>query len=296
MSQTRDDRLQAGQVTLSGGVVDGVIDEETARSVAEQLHRAERERSQIGQLSARFPGMTADDGYRVSLAWTALKEAEGRQIRGRKIGLTSRAMQQVAGFSEPDYGNLFDDMFFRDGDEISSERFIVPRVEVELAFVLGRPLRGPGVSLVDVLRATDYVLPAFEIIDSRIRRVEPETGTTRKVQDTIADNAASAGVVLGGRPVAPDSVDLRWVGALLYRNGVIEETGVAAGVLNHPANGIAWLADRFGRWDQGLEAGDVFLAGSFTRPIDLAPGDVLHADFGQLGAISFRLAPEAAAR
>lgn len=275
-------------VTVTG---DGVIGDELARSLAEQLHRAERERTQIDQLSARYPGMTADDGYRVSRAWTALKLREGRRVRGRKIGLTSRAMQQVAGFSEPDYGTLFDDMFHRDGDEIPFERFIVPRVEVELAFVLGRPLRGPGVTVVDVLRATDYVVPAFEIIDARIRRVDPDTGATRRVQDTIADNAAGAGVVLGGRPVTPDSVDLRWVGALLYRNGVIEETGVAAGVLNHPAHGVAWLADRFGRWGERLEAGEVLLAGSFTRPVDIAPGDVVHADYGPLGAISFRVGP-----
>jgi 2-oxo-hept-3-ene-1,7-dioate hydratase len=235
--------------------------------------------------------MTVDDGYRVSRCWTAMKVGEGRRIVGRKIGLTSRAMQQVAGFTEPDYGTLLDDMFHGDGDEVAFDRFIVPRVEVELAFVLGQPLRGPGVTIVDVLRATDYVLPAFEIIDARIRRVDPTTGATRRIQDTIADNAASAGVVLGGRPVPPDSIDLRWVGALLYRNGVIEETGVAAGVLNHPANGIAWLADRFGRWDQQLEAGEILLAGSFTRPVDAAPGDVVYADFGPLGGISFRFGP-----
>jgi 2-oxo-hept-3-ene-1,7-dioate hydratase len=179
-------------------------------------------------------------------------------------------------------------MFFSDGDQIPFGRFIVPRVEVELAFVLGRPLRGPGVTIIDVLRATDYMVPAIEIIDARIRRIDPRTGATRRVQDTIADNAASAGVVMGGRPVTPDSIDPRWVGALLYRNQIIEETGIAAGVLNHPANGIAWLANRIGRWGEQLEAGEVLLGGSFTRPVDVSPGDVVHADYGPLGSISVR--------
>ncbi len=273
---------------------DTAFPDTVAAELAGELHAAEQRRVQIGQFSARFPGMTADDGYRVSRAWLELKLREGRAVRGHKIGLTSRAMQQVAGFSEPDYGTLLDDMFFSDGDQIPFGRFIVPRVEVELAFVLGRPLRGPGVTIIDVLRATDYLVPAFEIIDARIERVDPESGATRRIQDTIADNAASAGVVLGGRPVTPDSIDPRWVGALLYRNGVIEETGIAAGVLNHPANGVAWLANRFGRWGQPLEAGEVLLGGSFTRPVDARPGDVVHADFGPLGSISFRFTDDPA--
>ncbi len=286
---------------MNGSAIDAVttdpaFSDTVAAGLAAELHEAQRSGVQIDQFSARFPGMTADDGYRVSRTWLELKLGEGRTVRGHKIGLTSRAMQQVAGFDEPDYGTLLDDMFYSDGDQIPFERFIVPRVEVELAFVLGRPLRGPGVTIIDVLRATDYLVPAFEIIDARIRRVDPRTGATRRVQDTIADNAASAGIVLGGRPVTPDSIDPRWVGALLYRNGVIEETGIAAGVLNHPANGVAWLANRFGRWGQHLEAGEVLLGGSFTRPVDAAPGDVVHADFGPLGSISFRFTAAAVDR
>ncbi|HTK67492.1 MAG TPA: 2-oxo-hepta-3-ene-1,7-dioic acid hydratase [Pseudonocardia sp.] len=273
---------------MSRGSTEPVFSDAVVAELAGELHDAERDGVQIDQFSARFPGMTADDGYRVSQAWQELRLGQGRTVRGHKIGLTSRAMQQVAGFSEPDYGSLFDDMFFSDGDQIPFGRFIVPRVEVELAFVLGRPLRGPGVTIIDVLRATDYMVPAIEIIDARIRRIDPRTGATRRVQDTIADNAASAGVVMGGRPVTPDSIDPRWVGALLYRNQIIEETGIAAGVLNHPANGIAWLANRIGRWGEQLEAGEVLLGGSFTRPVDVSPGDVVHADYGPLGSISVR--------
>jgi 2-oxo-hept-3-ene-1,7-dioate hydratase len=161
-------------------------------------------------------------------------------------------------------------------------------VEVELAFLLKQPLCGPGVTLTDVLRATAYVMPALEIIDARIEQFDRETQAPRKVFDTIADFAANAGVVPGGRPVAPDAVDLRWVGALLYKNSVIEETGVAAGVLNHPATGVAWLANKIAKYDEGLNAGDFVLSGSFTRPTRAARGDVLHADYGPLGSVAFR--------
>jgi 2-oxo-hept-3-ene-1,7-dioate hydratase len=217
------------------------------------------------------------------------KIAEGRVPRGHKIGLTSRAMQQSSQIDEPDYGTLLDDMFFEQGGDIPFKRFIAPRIEVELAFVLGKKLQGPNVSIFDVLAATDYVVPAIEIIDARIEQLDRETGAMRKVFDTIADNAANAGIVTGGRPVKPDAVDLRWVGALLYKNGVIEETGLAAAVLNHPATGVAWLANKLAPWGECLEAGEVVLGGSFTRPTTARPGDTFHADYGPLGSIAFRL-------
>lgn len=265
-----------------------MLDASTLHALAQELQQAEETRSQIKQFSQRFPEMTIADGYRISSAWVALKCQQGRKVRGHKIGLTSRAMQQAAQITEPDYGTLLDDMFFEQGGEIPVQRFITPKVEVELAFILERPLRGPGVSICDVLAATAYVVPAAEIIDSRIMPVDPQTGARRTVRDTISDNAANAGIVLGGRPMRPDTLDLRWVGGLLLRNGVIEETGVAAGVLNHPANGIAWLANRLAQWGEGLEAGEVVLGGSFTRPVEAVMGDVFHIDYGQLGAISFR--------
>jgi 2-oxo-hept-3-ene-1,7-dioate hydratase len=181
-----------------------------------------------------------------------------------------------------------DDMFFATGSFIPFERFIAPRVEVELAFVLSSPLQGPGVTIFDVLRATDYVTPALEIIDARIEQFDRDTRAPRKVFDTIADFAANAGIVVGGSPVKPEAVDLRWVAALLYKNAVIEETGVAAAVLNHPAAGVAWLANKIAPYGESLRAGDIILGGSFTRPTTVVRGDVLHADYGALGSISLR--------
>ena len=232
--------------------------------------------------------MTIADAYAIQRAWIAMKLARGRTIKGHKIGLTSRAMQQSSQIDEPDHGVLLDDMFFRDGSDIPFARFIAPRVEVELAFVLGKRLAGKDCTVFDVLSATDYVTPAVEIIDARIEQFDRETRAPRKVFDTIADNAADAGIVLGGRPVKPMDVDLRWVSALLYKNGVIEESGVAAAVLNHPANGIAWLAGKLAAYGVALEAGQVVLAGSFTRPVTGQPGDNFHVDYGPLGAIAFR--------
>ncbi len=259
-------------------------------ALARQLYEARKQRKQLRHYSQAHPGMTVADGYAIQRAWVALEMADGRSIRGRKIGLTSRAMQQSSQIDEPDYAPLMDDMFFEQGGEIPFERFIAPRIEVELAFVLGKRLEGPGVTLFDVLSATEYVTPALEIIDARIEQFDRETKAPRKVCDTISDFAANAGVVLGGRPVRPLDVDLRWVGALLYKNGVIEETGLAAGVLNHPATGVAWLANRIAPHDERLEAGDIVLAGSFTRPATGQAGDNFHADYGPLGSIAFRFA------
>jgi 2-oxo-hept-3-ene-1,7-dioate hydratase len=256
--------------------------------LARELYNARKTRTQLRHFSQRHPGMTIDDGYAIQRAWVALELADGRTIKGRKIGLTSRAMQQASQINEPDYAPLMDDMFFAQGSEIPSSRFIAPRIEVELAFVLGKPLRGPGVTLSDVLNATEFVTPAVEIIDARIEQFDRETKAPRKVFDTISDFAANAGVVTGGRPVRPLDVDLRWVGAILQKNEVIEETGLAAGVLNHPANGVAWLANKIAAYDESLRAGDVVLGGSFTRPTAAVAGDDFHVDFGPLGSIVFR--------
>jgi 2-oxo-hept-3-ene-1,7-dioate hydratase len=262
---------------------------DTIQQLARELHESERSRVQVEHFSKRYPGMSIEDGYAISRAWVAMKVAEGRQVRGHKIGLTSRAMQQSSQIDEPDYGTLLDDMFFAPGD-LPSERFIAPRVEVELAFILKRKLQGPQVSVDDVMQATDYVQPAIEIIDARIEQFDRHTKAMRKVYDTISDNAANAGIVLGGRKVRPDEVDLPWVGAVLRQNGVVEETGLAAGVQGHPAIGIAWLAQKLAPWGECLEAGEVVLAGSFTRPVVAKRGDVFDADYGPLGRFTFRFA------
>jgi 2-oxo-hept-3-ene-1,7-dioate hydratase len=265
-----------------------MLDSATIKRLAQSLDEAERSKKLIRAFTHEHPDITIEDAYAVQRAWTALQLARGRIIKGHKIGLTSKAMQSAVGIAEPDYGVLFADMFYSDASMIPFDRFHAPRIEVELAFVLYAPLRGPGCTIFDVLNVTDYVIPALEILETRMHRVDPETGQTRKVMDTISDNAANAAVVLGGRPFRPLTADLRWIGALLFRNGQIEETGLAAGVLNHPANGIAWLVNRLATYDEQLAAGEVVLAGSFIRPLDISRGDTFHADYGRFGSVSCR--------
>jgi 2-oxo-hept-3-ene-1,7-dioate hydratase len=263
-----------------------MLDQQTVERLAQRLDDAERGKSLITAFTREFPDLTIEDAYAIQRAWTKLQLSRGRVVRGHKIGLTSKAMQNAVGISEPDYGVLFADMFYSDASPIPFDRFRAPRIEVELAFVLKTPLEGPQCTLFDVLNATDYVTPALEILETRMHRVDPETKAPRKVMDTISDNAANAALVVGGRPIRPLDFDLRWIGALLFRNGQIEETGIAAGVLNHPANGVAWLADRLAAQGEHLEAGEVVLAGSFTRPVEIIRGDTFHADYGQFGSVS----------
>ncbi len=258
-------------------------------ALARELDASERSRVPIEQFSRRFPAMTLADSYAIQREWVGLQRQAGRQVIGHKIGLTSRAMQVASQITEPDYGTLLDSMLIRDGSELEAARFIVPRFEVEFAFILAKPLKGPGITLFDVLNATDYVMPALELIDARIEPFDRHTKAPRKVLDTIADNAANAGIVLGGRPMRPDTVDWRWAGALLFKNGVIEESGLGAAVLNHPANGVAWLANKLAPHGEGLAAGEIVLGGSFTRPVACAAGDTFHADYGPLGSISVRM-------
>ncbi len=263
-----------------------MLDSSTIQQLAAELDQSERSRVQVEHFSKRHPGMTIEDGYAISRAWVAMKIAAGRTVRGHKIGLTSRAMQISSQIDEPDYGTLLDDMFFSPGD-IPWARFIAPRVEVELAFVLKKKLEGTRISIDDVLDATDCVTPAIEIIDARIEQFDRHTKVMRKVFDTISDNAANAGIVLGGRKVLPRAVDLPWCGAILRQNGAVEETGLAAGVQGHPAVGVAWLAQKLAPWGECLQAGEVVLAGSFTRPVAARPGDVFDADYGPLGRFEF---------
>ncbi|MCP5086074.1 MAG: 2-oxo-hepta-3-ene-1,7-dioic acid hydratase [Rhodobacteraceae bacterium] len=252
----------------------------------EDLFQAERKRRQIGLLSLRHPGMTLQDAYAVQTAFTDRKKAGGGVVRGWKIGLTSKAMQDVLKIETPDSGILFDDMLFDSGGTIPQDRFIEPRIEAEIAFVMQDDLAGGDVDRNGVLAATEFVFPALEILDTRILRKDPETGDLRKIVDTIADNAANAGVVLGGMRHDPAGTDLRWTGAIVSRNGEVEETGLGAGVLNDPVMGIVWLARRLAQFDQGLRAGDVVLSGSFIRPIEASRGSKIHADFGPFGHVS----------
>jgi 2-oxo-hept-3-ene-1,7-dioate hydratase len=264
------------------------LDQTTLAQAAERLEEAERTRVACRQFSLDYPDMTIDDAYAIQHAWMQLKLRNGRTLKGHKIGLTSKAMQRAVNIAEPDYGTLLDDMFYRDGAVIPSERFLQLKIEAELAFVLARPLSGPDCTLFDVLDATAYVTPALEILDARIQRIDPETKRTRNVFDTISDNAANAALVLGGRPFKPAVIDadMRRIGAIVSRNGEVEETGLAAGVLNHPGYGVAWLANRLHRFGVTLQPGQVILAGSFIRPIEVAKGDTIVADYGEFGTVS----------
>lgn len=263
-----------------------MISDSEIQLAARKLDAAERTRKQIGILSLENPGLDMEGAYAIQQAWVDIKLEGGRAIWGHKIGLTSKAMQNALNIDMPDSGVLFDDMFFQDAGDIPTDRFIETRIEAELAFVLKSRLSGPNCTIFDVLNATDYVTPALEILDTRIMRVDPETKKTRKVFDTIADNAANAGIVLGGRAMRPHDTDMRWVGAIVSRNGKVEETGLAAGVLNNPALGIAWLADRMSQYGKALEPGQVVLAGSFIRPIEARKGDTIFADYGPWGTVS----------
>jgi 2-oxo-hept-3-ene-1,7-dioate hydratase len=257
------------------------------QTLAQRLFVARKTRQAVQQFSKQYPKMTIEDGYAIQRAWVALEIAGGRKIMGRKIGLTSRAMQLSSQIDEPDFAPLMDDMFFDAAKPIPMNRFIAPRVEVELAFVLKNDLSGEDLTIEQVLKATDYIVPAIEIIDARIEQFDRETKAMRKVFDTISDFAANAGIVLGSKKIKPDTVDLRWVGAILTKNGVVEETGLAAGVLNHPANGIVWLAKKIAPHGEILKAGEVLLAGSFTRPTPAIAGDQFVVDYGPLGSVQF---------
>ena len=259
-----------------------MLDQHTITAIADELAAAEASRTMVPLLTARYPGMTIDDSYAVQSMWRERGIAAGRRPVGRKIGLTSKVMQVATGITEPDYGSIFADMVFESGAVIEHARYSNVRVEVELAFVLRAPVTGPGATIFDVLRATEYVVPALEILSSRVEMAG------RTIVDTISDNAAMGGMIYGGNPVAADEVDLRWVSALLYRNEVIEESGVAAAVLGHPAAGVAWLANKLAAHGTRLEAGEMVLAGSFTRPMWVEPGDTIFADYGPLGTISAR--------
>ena len=260
-----------------------MLSEENRQAAADAILNAERTRDVCVQPSKQWPDMEIEDAYDIQRRWADARIARGARTVGRKIGLTSRAMQHASNMTEPDYGVILDDALFSDGARIEAGTFIKPRLEVELAFVMGTDLTGVGCTVHDVMRATENVTPALEIIDYR-------TEVPRAIVDTIADNAAFGAIVLGGRVIRPFDVDLRWVGATLSQNGAIEETGLAAGIMGHPAAGLAWLVNKLAPLGDGLKSGEMVLAGSFTRPVDITSGDVIFADYGPLGAIGVSFA------
>lgn len=267
----------------------------TDEQVAELAERHERARVTVtpcDPVSRDHPGATLDDAYAVQAAWIDLQVANGATVRGHKIGLTSRAMQQAMKIDEPDFGALFDDMFIASGSSIRAADYLDPKIEVEFAFVLARDLVPHSLdrelTADDVYAATDHVVPALELIDARSYRIHPDDGRTRNVVDTISDNAADAGIVVGDHRANVDDARqgaLRWAGAIMYRNGVVEETGLGAGVLDDPVMGVVWLANRLHGLGIPLVAGETILCGSFTRPVDCRPGDDFTVDYGPLGTI-----------
>jgi 2-keto-4-pentenoate hydratase len=244
------------------------------------LDEAERTCRPIAPLRDAYPGIDLDDAYAIQQLGIGLREERGARVVGHKVGLSSRAMQQMMGVHEPDFGHLTDGMSVFEDDDVEVGALCQPRVEIESAFVLGRPLAGPGVSVADVVRATEFVLPSIEIIDSRIRSWDI------RLVDTVADNASSARLVLGGTPRLLTALDLRAVPAALERNGRIVETGTTGAVLGNPVKAVAWLANTLGRFGVTLEAGHVILPGSCTRAVDVMPGDWIRARFGGLGEVA----------
>ena len=253
--------------------------------LAQELFDADRNRSLIPLISQRFPMANMEDAYAIQAALVERFVDAGRAIKGWKIGLTSKAMQNALAIDTPDSGVLFDDMFFANDSVIPSDRFIATRIEAEIAFVMKDDLVGETTTREQVIAATECVCPSLEILDTRIVPRDPNSGAIRTVIDTISDNAANAGLVLGDEHHSIDAFDLRWVGAIVSNNGEVEETGLGAGVLNDPVMGIVWLAQRLGRYGQKIRAGDVVLSGSFIRILQAPQGSIIEADFGTFGRV-----------
>ena len=252
---------------------------------AERLHEAERRGSQIGLLSLEHPDLTISDAYLIQQELIDRWISEGRRPVGWKIGLTSRAMQMALGITTPDSGVLFDDMLVENGGTVPKGRFIAPRIEAEIAFRLKSPLKGDGLSRDDIADALEWAAPSLEILDTRVVRMDQDSGKRRNVCDTIADNAANAGLVLGTHRHRLEGLDLRRVGVIVERNGEVEETGMGAGVLNDPLIAVSWLVSRLEQVGATMKEGDIVISGSFIRPIEAPPGSRFHADFGDFGSV-----------
>jgi len=252
---------------------------------ADRMHHAELNRVQIKPPTSFYPEMTIEDAYAVQNAWVNRKIKDGRQIVGHKVGLTSKVMQAVMSIDEPDFGILLDDMVFQNGAVIKVSDFLDPRIEVEIAFTLKEDLHTANLNIQKVIDASEYITPALELIAARSYRVDPDTGYRRTVKDTISDNAANAGIILGETHI-PKDVALEWVGAVMRKNGVIEESGIAGAVLDHPANGVLWLVNKYAEIGRTLKAGQIILAGSFTRPVVVKTGDKIVADFNEFGKVA----------
>ncbi len=258
-------------------------DKTQARTQAiEALLAAHRSGVAIDPISDRHPWLTVDDAYAIQLGQVQCWTAGGAVIKGHKVGVSSAAMQRQLGVDQPDFGHLTDSMFFLESQLIDSSVFLAPKVEPEMALILGKPLAGPGVTVAEAMAAVDFVTPALEIIDSRIRDWKIT------LVDTIADNASSGGVVLGNNVVPLSELNARLVGGVLYRNGQLVGSGAGGAVLGSPLNALVWLANVLGPRGVVLEAGHVVLPGSITAAVSVSAGDVVTAKFAGLGSVTAR--------
>ena len=260
------------------------MDENRQKTLAEMLFNAEKLRKPIPPLSDTDSGISVDEAYRIQLRVVAMKRSSGQVVVGKKISITSRAMQTMLGVDEPDYGHILDGMVVMEGERIPSSDLIQPRIEGELAFVLKEDLKGPGVTLSDVIRCSEGVIPSLEIIDSRI------VDWKIKLPDTVADNASSARIVLGGKITPLLGLDLRTVGMVLEKNGEVAATAAGAAVLGNPPQAVAWLANKLAAYGISLRKGEVILSGSLTAAVPVAAGDFIRADFGPLGDAKIKFA------
>jgi 2-keto-4-pentenoate hydratase len=258
------------------------LSEQTIESISRDLYNAERDRRTLRPITETYSEIDIDTAYKIQLALIQLKDADGKKIVGKKIGLTSKAMQKMLNVDQPDYGHILDNMVLHDGVAFRVAELIQPKIEPEIAFIIDREIKGPGVTPMQVLAATRFVVPALEIIDSRIE------GWRIKLCDTIADNASSARVVLGSSPKRVDERDLKLVGMILEKNGEIVQTGAGGAVLGHPAVAVAWLANAVGRFGVSLNAGDIIMPGALCGAVDVGAGDLLQASFDGLGTVSVR--------
>lgn len=250
------------------------------KDIAEVLLEAERSKQAISPLTQQYSELNVEDAYQIQLEVIKKKLNEGRTIIGKKVGLTSVAMQKMLGVDEPDYGHLLDDMQVEDGGTVKVEDMLSPKVEAEIGFILKEDLKGPKITFLDVLMATEYVVPTLEIIDSRI------TDWEIKLVDTVADNGSSAKVVVGTKRTKIDGIDLRSLGMVLYNNGELISTGSGAAALGHPAHAIAWLANKLYEFDITLKAGELILPGALSAAVTVKEGDHFSAHFGPLGSVS----------
>lgn len=261
------------------------LSDKEIQAAADALYAADAAHQQIEPLSASKPSLTLDDAYAIQSSWIQRKIDTGDKLSGYKIGLTSRTMQRAMGIDEPDFGVILESTYLHSGAKIPVAHYPDPMVEVELAFVLKKRLFGEQLTVDEVMEASDYIVPALELISARSYRTHPSTGARRGVVDTIADNAAYGAIIVADQHSEPQSTDLRWCGGILSKNNTVEDTGLAAAVLGHPANGIVWIAKRLAPHGIALEPGQILLSGSFTAPLPVAAGDKIHADYGPLGTI-----------